>query len=343
MLGNLVAVLALAGPGALFAPVEPAPGDVTVAWASPAYEVVVVTWTEIGDVRNRVDVVRADDPTELVSTLTVEAGRPNTSGLPDLRQLPAGDLRVAVSVIDENGAVVSEAGLSPVFDVSGMPAPVITSVVPREDGTLLYSWRAGEAAVDTSPGDPLDVPAADPPRYWPMATWATFSLYFDLVTEPIAETSFVLPADRAKPYWIAVRTVPNEWTATGFVATFVHGTKVTATVPKTVAAGGYLTVTGKSVNTTRACDLGPCAIIENDDTGRLLRLQSWNGTAWQTVAATFARGDGRFTFRPRFPGPRQYRVVAPAVEWSEGRDAMAYFATPPAMVRTMLPVARAGG
>ncbi|MFF5081011.1 hypothetical protein ACFY36_28505 [Actinoplanes sp. NPDC000266] len=346
MLGNFVAALALAGPvvglpTALKAPAEPAPTNVTVAWASSAHDAVVVTWDETGDVRNRVELVNPDGSPSGVAWLTIEAGQPNQSALPGFGGVYNSDLRVAVSVVDADDEVVSDPGLSPVFDTNGPPQPVIETVVPREDGTVAFSWRSGDL-VDTTPSDPLDVPAESPARFVPLASYSNFNDYEQLVPAPVAVTSFVVP-QRDKPYNVGVRTAPNEWTFNG-VSAPVNGTKVTATIPKKVTTGAKLTVTGKVVYLTRACDPGPCWSIENDDAGRLLRLQARANAsaAWQTVATTRARADGKFTVSVKSPGTRDYRVVAPAVERAANRDAKAYFATP-ATTTKATPPATGGG
>ncbi|MEU8813944.1 hypothetical protein [Actinoplanes sp. NPDC048796] len=344
MVGNLVAALALAGPVAgvpsvPLAPAEPAPTNVTVAWA-PDHSEVVVTWDETGDVRNGVEVVNPDGSPSGVAWRLVEAGQPNRLPLPDYGGSHYHDLRVAVTVVDENDQVISEPGLSPVFDTNGPPQPVIETVVPREDGTVAFTWRSG-VEVDTTPNDPLDLPAPVPARFVPVASYSNFNDYEVLAAEPITATSFVVPA-RDTPYNVGVRTAPNEWTFNG-VSAPVDGTRVTATIPKKVAPGGRLTVTGRALYLTRACDPGPCWSIENDDAGRLLRLQArtGEGAAWQNVATARARADGKFTLSVKSPGSRDYRVVAPPVARAANRDAKAYFATP--VTRTKETPPTAGG
>ncbi|MFF5081010.1 hypothetical protein ACFY36_28500 [Actinoplanes sp. NPDC000266] len=342
MLANLVAALALAGPSALLAPVEAAPTKVTVAWASDAHDAVVVTWDETGDVRNRVELVNPDGSPSGVAPLTVEAGQPNRSPLPGFGAIYNFDLQVAVSVVDENDQVVSERGLSPVFDTNGPPQPVIETVVPRENGTVAFSWRPGEAA-DTTPGDPLDVPAATPVRFTPFVASSTVNDVEALTPAPVAVTSFVVP-DRPKPLRVGVRTTPNEWTFNGESAP-VDGTRVTATIPKKATIGGKVTVTGKAVHLTRVCDPGVCGAEEHEDAGRLLRLQERpnDRVAWRTVASTRAGADGAFRFSVKSPGTRDYRVVAPPVTRAADREAKAYFATPATTTKAKPPAAGGGG
>ncbi|MEU8813945.1 hypothetical protein [Actinoplanes sp. NPDC048796] len=339
MMGNLVAALALAVPVSVAT--QPAPANVTVAWTSDAHDAVVVTWDETGDVRNRVELVNADGSPSGVAGLTVEADQPNRSPLPGFGTIHNFDLRVAVSVVDEDGQVVSEKGLSPVFDTNAPAQPIIEKVTPREDGTVAFSWRPG-TETDTTPGDPLDVPAGTPVRFTPFVAYSSLNDFEALTSAPVAATSFVVP-DRAKPSRVGVRTTPNEWAFNGESAP-VDGTRVTATIPKKVTAGGKLTVTGKAVHLTRQCDPGVCWGEESDGAGRLLRLQARANAraAWRTVATTRAGADGTFSFDVNSPGTRDYRVVAPPVARTADQEAKAYFATPPATVKAK-PAATGGG
>ncbi|SNY14945.1 hypothetical protein [Paractinoplanes atraurantiacus] len=342
MLGNLVVAFALAGPSALLAPTQAAPTNVTVAWASAAHDAVVVTWDETGDVRNRVELVNPDGSPSGVAALTVEAGQPNRSALPGFGAIYNFDLQVAVSVVDEDDQVISAQGLSPVFDTNAPPQPVIETVVPREDGTVAFSWRPG-AEADTTPGDPLDVPAETPVRFTPFVSYSSLNDFEALTPAPVAVTSFVVP-DREKPIRVGVRTTPNEWSFNGESAP-VDGTRVTATIPKKVTIGAKLTVTGKAVHLTRACDPGVCWAEEHDDAGRLLRLQARANakSAWQTVATTRARADGTFTVSVKSPGTRDYRVVAPPVARTADQEAKAYFATPATTTKAKPPATGGGG
>jgi hypothetical protein len=343
MLGNLVAALALAGPvtgvpSALLAPTEPAPTDVAVAWATPAHSEVVVTWNETGDVRNRVIVVLADGTLPGTETGTiVEPGQPNRIPLPSFNRIDSTGMRVAVTVVDAEGNDVSERGLSPVFDTSPPPEPVIQTAVPREDGTIAFSWRAG-VEEDSTPNDPLDYP--DPGIFQPFASVGQLNDWEPLA-EPGTATSFVVP-DREKPVNLVVRTAPTAF-GQGSTLTRVRGTEVTATIPKTAPTGGKLTVTGKSVNFVRLCDPGPCYHQPGPDANRLLRLESRTGSsaAWQPVATTRTGKDGKFTFRATFPGTRDYRVVAPPVPLTSDVLALTYFATAP--VTTKATPAPGGG
>ncbi|XVV11457.1 hypothetical protein ACQP2X_42565 [Actinoplanes sp. CA-131856] len=341
MLANLVAALALAGPSALLASAEAAPTKVTVAWASDAHDAVVVTWDETGDVRNRVELVNPDGSPSGVAALTVEAGQPNRSALPGFGAIYNFDVQVAVSVIDENDQVVSSRGLSPVFDTNGPAQPVIETVTPREDGTVAFRWRPG-TETDTTPGDPLDVPAGAPVRFTPFVSHSSLNDFEALTPAPVAATSFLVP-DRPKPIRVGVRTTPNEWTFNGESAP-VDGTRVTATIPKKVTTGAKLIVTGKAVHLTRACDPGVCWAEESDGAGRLLRLQARANAkaAWQTVATTRARADGTFTVSVKSPGTRDYRVVAPPVARTADQEAKAYFATPATTTKATPPAAGGG-
>jgi hypothetical protein len=341
MIGFMAGLLALAPTAGVPVADVPAPTAVTVAWESPRPDRrVLITWQETGDQRNRVDVVNADGtPTGLQSQI-VEAGQPNqhvwTSWFPDR------DHRVQVRAIDADGNVLSEPGTSPAFDTDRPSPPVLKTVVPREDGTTEVTWAAGVRYVDDNPGDPLDLPAADPPQYVPLATVFTFNEFED-AGPPTTATTYVVPA-RPLPAGFSVRSATNEWgfrAATGSV--LVQGSKISATVPAKAVTGKPLKVTGKVIRVRRACDPGPCGTTEGADPHRLVRLEARTGADddWEPVAAVRTATDGTFAMQITSPGTRQYRVVAPVVLPAEGEDAMGFAATPVTTVRSV--PAAAGG
>jgi len=305
---------------ALQAPTEPAPTSVTVAWASAAHDKVVVTWQETGDRRNKVDIVNADGSATSWASRIVEPGQPNQSDLPGWN--PDKQYRVEVRAIDATGNAVSDPGQSPVFDTDRPPMPVLQPAVPREDGTIEIKWTAG-AYTDATPGDPLDLPAADPPKYVPIASIFDFNDY-EPVGAATSETTFVVPK-RPAPVRVGVRTVPNEWGFNG-ASTLVWGSKVNASIPTKAVTGKPLKVTGKAIRVQRACDPGPCSAFDLDAPGRLVRLEARTdaSAAWESVATVRAGKDGRFTMRVTSPGTRQYRVVAPVVLAAKDQEPMAY-------------------
>lgn len=317
MIGNLVAVLALtpavAGLPAALAPIAPAPANVRVAWTSAARTDVAITWDEAGATRNRLTLVRADDGvTHNVEPKLVEADQPNRALL--WQGLYDTDFRVRVVAIDADGAEVGEPAFSPVFDTDRDPAARLVSVVPREDGSILMSWRPG-TSTDPNPGDPLDTP--DPVRYIPVASVFEFNEYEELAA-PTTATSFVVPPRRT-PVDVGLRTAPNGWYGWTGATASVAGDRLTVTIPRRATIGGTVTVTGRAVKLGRLCDLGPCPTVEEDDAGRELRLQERAGaTGWRTVATTKARKGGTYTFRVPFAGTRDYRVVAPVVALPPG-------------------------
>ena len=315
----------------------PAPTDVTVAWTTPEHTQVVVTWQETGALRNQVDVVNADGSATGWASLIVEADQPNRSGLPGASQ--GEQLRILVRAIDADGNPTSEPGSSAAFDTDPPPAPDIYEVVPREDGTIAMKWRPGVVR-DTTPGDPLDVPAEDPPRFIPVASVLTFNEYDDL-SGPSTATSIVVP-DRPKPVRVGVRTVPNEWGVNGS-SVHVWGTKLTATVPGRATDGAPLRVTGTSVRVLRACDPGPCFTEDHADAARTVQLQARTSetAAWQVVASATTDEDGKFELSVVSPGSRQYRVVAPPVALAGDRDPIVFAAT--GVTSTQSDPASAGG
>ncbi|XVV11454.1 hypothetical protein ACQP2X_42550 [Actinoplanes sp. CA-131856] len=344
MLGNVIAALALTAPVTgtpvtLEAPTEPAPTNVTVAWASPAHEEVVITWDETGDVRNRIETVRADGSSANYPLFT-EAGQPNRLVVDKYSVAlgTSGDVRVSVTATDLTSEPVSEPGLSTLFDTDMPPAPVLTSVEPLADGTIKVNWTPGQVRADVTPGDPLDVTAVEPPLFVPV------ELFTDPreLAEPSTATSFVFAGPASAITAVGVHTV-NEWTVNGYLgwrATVsygdVAGTRVTATIPRTAPAGKKLTVTGKAIMIRSFCDSGlRCQTYEYDDSGRSLSLEyrTGAGAAWRTVATTKAGSDGKFTVSTTFPGIGEYRVTAPVVVGNGDKLAQAPFSTAASRVR----------
>ncbi|SNY14963.1 hypothetical protein [Paractinoplanes atraurantiacus] len=343
MLGNLIAAVALAtpvvgAPVALKAPAEPTPSNVTLAWTSPAHTEFAVTWEETGDVRNQVAVTPSGAPNNFGTKKIVEAGQPNRlvvkvrdpfNGLEEGKAYA-----FAVSTVDAAGAVISETAYSPVFDTDGPPTPVITSVTPGADGKIELKWAPGKTTADTTPGDPLDVPAETPPRFDPLVLDGGDPRS---VAEASTATSYVYAGPITSIYSVGVHAI-NEWSFPNTQAYWppnssyakAADSQVTATVPKTVAAGGKLTVTGTATAIQLFCDSGlRCWVDKRGDEGRSLRLESraGAGAAWQLVTTAKAGKDGKFTFSVAFPGTRDYRVVAPVIVGNSDKLAQAPFAT----------------
>nr|WP_221379003.1 hypothetical protein [Actinoplanes polyasparticus] len=326
MIGNIAAVLVLtpaAGLTAALAPTVPAPSDVRLAWTSAAQTDVAITWDETGATRNRLTLVRAGDGgTANVEPKLVEADQPDRALL--WQGLHDTDFRVRVVAVDAAGAEISEPAFSPVFDTDRGPAARVVSVVPREDGSILMTWRPG-TYTDPNPGDPLDTPG--PFRYIPIASMFEFNEYEQLAP-PTTATSFVVPP-RPGPVDVGLRTAPNGWYGYTDVGAPVQGNRLTATIPGEATIGGTVTVTGRAFKLNRLCDRGPCPTVEEDDAGRELRLQERAGTTagWRTVATTKARQDGTYTLEVPFTGTRHYRVVAPVVGLPPARVAQLFAAT----------------
>ena len=310
---------------------EPAPTDVTVTWASPAHQDIAVTWRETGARRNQVDLVRADGTPTGAAPITVAADQPDRATWRNAGLGTATLYRFAVRAIDADGNAVSEPGLSPVFDTDAPPAPRITAVVPRVDGTIEMRWTAG-AAEDSTPGDPLDLPADDPPRFVPVvATISTGPNRYEDLSAPTTATSFLVPATRTPPLWLRVR-LGNEWGVTYSGPVEVVHTRLSAQVPGRATDGESMRVSGTALEVVRACDLAVCFPYERPDANRGVQLQARTGAgaAWQVLATTRTAADGAYRFDVRSPGSREYRVVAPPVRYVPEEPARAFAATEPA-------------
>jgi hypothetical protein len=313
VLANLAAVLAMIPAPVALAPTEPAPTDVTLAWTSAARTEAVITWDETGDVRNKLVLIGANGPAA-VEPKFVEAGQPNRTSM--WGGLLDESFHVEVTVVDADGNELSDPAESPEFDTNRDPAAVITSVVPRPDGTIRMTWKPG-VQTDPNPGDPLDTPDI-PFRYIPVASQATFPEYDELAPATTA-TSFVVPK-RETPVQVGLKTAENGWYGwTGVTVQVLAGSLTVS-----VKTGDKLTVSGKATKYTRVCDLAACERFTWDDEFRKLQLQKRDGAGWTTVANTAARKDGTYTFSAAFTGAGNYRVVAPATNGKQGQDAREY-------------------
>ncbi|MGK5684526.1 hypothetical protein [Actinoplanes sp. URMC 104] len=327
---------------AMLMALTPGPTDVSLAWtpgAGPGFE---VTWNEAGDVRNRVDVVNADGSATNYASQFVAAGAPNRLVMSN--SIGPGDYRIRVTVVDEDGTVLSEPGDSAEFDTDRTPVPVITSAVPRVDGTVRYTWVPGPYT-DTNPGDPLDVPADGRPVYQPVVSPPVANDY-ELVGPRVRGAGSLVVRDRPAPLFVGLLTVENEWSGSRGAIAEVNGTRVTAKIPASATPGGRLTVTGRAEQALRACDMAACEPVEWPDPGRELTLQARAGGSapWQAVAKTKSRADGTYTFTSTFAGTRDYRVIALPVAWVPEKQARAYAESPARTVRgTTGPVEGGGG
>lgn len=327
MLTHLALFAALL-PAAVTAAVA-APTDVTLAWASDAHQSVQLTWREDGDYADHVWVTDLDG-TAIGYDQKVAAGQPDRLVI-STADLPRNvDVRLAIQPVDATGQPLGDAAHSVGFDTDQTPRPVVTDATPRVDGTILLTWKAG-AYHDDTPGDPLDLPDA-PARYVPLGSQPTFNDFDQLVTAPIAGTSFVVPTTRTLPEWLGVLATPNEWGASRFPGNIarITRTQLTASIPHTAVTGQPLRVTGVSTLIVRICDPGPCGSEPDPDSGRVLHLQArTSGTApWQTVATTTAAArDGKYSFRITSPGTRQYRVVAEPISGVDDQTAKSYAVT----------------
>ena len=195
---TLLAAALLASPLAGAPLAEPAPTGVTVAWADATHTQAVVTWTETGDARNLVRVIGPDGTDIYSETVIVEAGQPNRVPLPDAKGTRI--KRVTVVTVDAGDNPTSAPGVSVPFDTDGPPKPVLTTLQPRADDSVLMRWTAGPL-VDDTPGDPLDLPPATPPVFTPWRSDPGITNWYPL-TPPGPATEIGRASCRERVCWI---------------------------------------------------------------------------------------------------------------------------------------------
>ena len=330
MLADLAAIVALlpaAGVPVAQIPIEPAPLNVRLAWTSPDHKRFAVTWDETGDVRNKVELVRAGGTTEAAAVKYAKAGQPNRVAFDAI--FPDNDWIVRVTVVDAGGDPLSKPAESPEFDTDGPPPAVLTSVVPRVDGSVRLTWMPGRYT-DSNPNDPLDLPATVPPRYQPIAVDRVAGGAPVVLGPPVAGAGSFVVTGRKVPMDVGVRTVPNEWSRSQDVTAPVDGTVLSAAMPSSASTGGALTVTGLSVRRSGYCASGPCWDEDTADPGREVLLQTRTGTRgpWRTLATTKTGTDGRFSFTTASAGPGNLRVIAMPLFGTAGGTGAAYAETP---------------
>jgi hypothetical protein len=291
--GQLVSGSAAAGQTAD----DPAPSDVTIAWADTTHQAIRVSWQEAADLPNKIAVRKVGYASER-STQFTSAGAPNEVSVPvePLRIAGCGTFEIAVWIGTADG-VTSAAGVSVPFDNRRAPAPVLLSFTPSGSGVIQSSWRwSGYSCADNTPDDPLDVP--EPPMFQPGIR--TGSGPYVPAGPPTVATQLSVSGN--PPYELRVWSV-NEWGygATEFHSIFAERTALSAQVPATAVYLQPMAITGK------------VSLFDGADS-RWLILQARDSSTspWYEVTRTYQDlGDPGFRFTFNSPGTRSYRVIAP--------------------------------
>ncbi|GAB3816857.1 hypothetical protein [Kribbella italica] len=292
---------------------DPAPSGVTIAWKDSSHEFVRVTWTDDGDLPNKV-VLRIGASTTVLPVF-VAAGAPNVVDYPATRLEPySGQVRIDVSVGTEAGET-SPAGFSPRFDtIIAAPAERVAVTLSGTSG-LRVRWEAGYSEFDGTPNDPLDL--VDSTRYTPQLVAA------GKVTQLAAASpaTQVTVAAHALPYQIDV-VASNEW---GTVSRRLGGASaggLKAVIPAWVKSGSP--TSQPAITGTVTARNAPV----------YLQARNTATSPWYTASSQQAV-NGRFKFLLGASGSRHYRVLVPNFTDAAG---IGYFGSYSASVATTVQV-----
>jgi hypothetical protein len=285
-----------------------APTDLQVSWSDAARTQVRLTWTDAG-ARNRFRIEYQD--LSMVHYLPLTAvGEPNDV-VRTLAPLANRVARISVTSIGEDG-VESARAYSPWFDTNLHGAPNVTAAVPQADGSLRLTWTNSADPADTTPGDPLDLPAgavgAVGARIWRLQDdkqeWFPY---------PLGTTTAVVPP-RTRPLNVQV-SATNEWGSAGAAQIEYTDMKIPLKAgPAYGVFGKPMTIAG--IAGALLCDNpGACGA------GRLfggagvpvtMQTRANAAKAWEHAGRYTSYDRVGFQAQPVAVGGREYRFYAPA-------------------------------
>ncbi|MEV6285290.1 hypothetical protein [Kribbella sp. NPDC051770] len=278
---------------------DPAPSAVMVAWKDSTHEVVRVTWTDAGDLPNKV-VVRPVGGTKTALPVFVPAGAANVVDYPATRlQAVAETLQIEVAA-GETGP----AGVSPRFDTT--PAVPVSKVSATMSGSsaLRVEWKPlPVSGTDSTPNDPLDLTATT--LYTPRIVAG--GKITDLAAASAATAiSFTGPPP---PYRFEV-VATNEWGSFSSDLVRAEPSRLTAVIPAWAKAASPLS--GPAITGT----------FGGDRAQVILQARTTASSPWSVVASQ-PNYDGTYRFDLGASGSRQYRVQVP--NRADDRSNVVYF------------------
>ncbi|MDX6281647.1 MAG: hypothetical protein QOH03_2718 [Kribbellaceae bacterium] len=290
-----------------------APTDLQFGWISPEPMQVKMTWTDSGEA----NIVRVDyQDGSRANSFKTKAGAPNEwTRMGDALLSVDRIARVSVVSIDESGAE-SAPVVSPWFDSIGTPVSTFTKAEPLPDGSLKLKWSLSDVPADTTPGDPLDLPATAGHVTVQVAS-ATNPTAFRL---PAGTTTLTIPP-RPRPYPVSMWT-SNEWSIRGgslssygiaFNET-TAGLKVptvgvySQSIPFTIVAGTRL-----CANAQYQCSDPANPFVGNPGIKALLQARPDAAHPWKSIG-TYTNQQLQHTANVRVYGSQEYRLYVPT--WS---------------------------
>lgn len=313
-LTSAAVLLALPLPSAHAA--EPPPTGVKVGWLDDTHKFVRVTWTEDGDLPNKVVLRHVGGATAFVPRF-VPAGAPNVVDYPAADLAPIiGSAEIGVSVGTEAGETSAVSASAP-FDTIDAGIAVNVSTTMSGGNTVNVRWEQyPRSEQDVTPNDPLDL--TDSTTFTPQLVAG------DKVAQlaPASKATQVTVSGRALPYEIDVVT-SNEWGSfTRRVAGAAAG-GLKAVVPTWVKSGSP--TSQPAITGTTAAGDAPV----------YLQARNTATSPWYTVSSQRSF-NGTFRFPLGASGSRQYRVFTP--NYVEEPSRTAYFGSYSPTVATTVQV-----
>lgn len=271
---------------------DPAPTDVTIAWKDSSHQHVRVTWSEAGDLPNKVVLLRPGGTVVNFAPKFVAAGAPNVVEYAASELGPFYDtLQIGVAAGTEAG-VTSAVSASAPFDTIDAGFASRVSATMAGSSTVTVRWKQyPRSEQDVTPNDPLDL--TDSVTYTPhlVAGGKTTQL------APASKATEVTVAGRALPYQIDVVT-SNEWGTSSARVASAGDTALKAVIPTWVKSGSP--ASQPAITGTFGGKTAPI----------YLQARNTATSAWYTVASQQSY-NGTFKFELGAVGSRQYRVLVP--------------------------------
>ncbi|TCC41139.1 hypothetical protein E0H92_05585 [Kribbella speibonae] len=332
-----VALAVVAGAASLTACAsDPAPTDVTVAWAPKGRAAVLVTWKDNG-LPNRVTIegVLSESPSYLKY---IPAGEPNQWEIPTSAFPPDGNYKVAVGTGTSQGGVTSKLAKSPVFDTDGPVRPSAAAVAKQGRGVLIR-WSVPVAPQDFTPNDPLDVKGKKTQRYVPMIGRPGKMLK---VIGPATTSNRQVIKSIKPPYTFQLRT-QNEWSTSIGGQVLGLTSSINAAVPRLAQFSVPIRVRGRVILHQVGCDLEtPCTSKRATPAGVpvVVLTQVAPGARWTPAARGSTTAGGYYDIAVQTGGSRPYKIIVP--ENTKGSTQTGTSTSRPAYTKSVVRVASAG-
>ncbi|TCC21132.1 hypothetical protein E0H58_27820 [Kribbella speibonae] len=315
---------------------DPAPTDVTVAWAPKGRAAVLVTWKDNG-LPNRVTIegVLSESPSYLKY---IPAGEPNQWEIPTSAFPPDGNYKVAVGTGTSQGGVTSKLAKSPVFDTDGPVRPSAAAVAKQGRGVLIR-WSVPVAPQDFTPNDPLDVKGKKTQRYVPMIGRPGKMLK---VIGPATTSNRQVIKSIKPPYTFQLRT-QNEWSTSIGGQVLGLTSSINAAVPRLAQFSVPIRVRGRVILHQVGCDLEtPCTSKRATPAGVpvVVLTQVAPGARWTPAARGSTTAGGYYDIAVPTGGSRPYKIIVP--ENTKGSTQTGTSTSRPAYTKSVVRVASAG-